>query len=516
MHFLRTHIARATCASLLLAVFFAPGAATDAPIGSNNVNKIHDCDATVDKVYNSTLESIYEQDYEFLHIALEQPLGGRSRISRGLNLDKRQCGTCPSGYSCCGTKKCCLTGNICVENYQVCCANDGSVPCGAVCCPKGEFCNGQAQCRASTTTVTAVATITGTSTLTQNYVVSQQAVVTNVKTEQSTSVVTITSAATATDWTTVTISRAPQRRARAVITPTSGGAAAPEEPVQTSIPEDELLDFEVNDSHANTCTQEHHILRKRQQQQSTVTRTASTNTQWVYVTVVASTTLRNTVTTDVTTTQWQTRTMVLNAATTVRSTTTTNVFRVQSVGASGSSASSPTGSSNPATDTGTPLNPGNSGLSTGTKAGIGAGLGGAALLAIAAFFLWRRSSNKNKLAPAAAPLPAGPNEPAQQTYYGTDKMSAVSTSYGPSSPQPQHFTPSQSPGPYIYEAPGEQGYSTQQAGYHEMGQGLPRQGQYHAVPPQEMYQHPPPQQMYQYPGPQEMGASPMQERGYRG
>ncbi|RZM05322.1 MAG: tetratricopeptide repeat protein, partial [Pedobacter sp.] len=124
-------------------------------------------------------------------------------------------------------------------------------------------------------------------------------VVTNVKTEQSTSVITITSAATATDWTTVTISSAPQRRARAVA-PTFRSAAAPEAPVQTLAPDqgDQSLEFEVNAHEGTTCTKEHHILRKRQQQQTTVTQTGSTATSWAYVTVVASTTLRGTVTTD--------------------------------------------------------------------------------------------------------------------------------------------------------------------------------------------------------------------------
>lgn len=527
MHFLRENVVRATCASFLLAVL-VPATIADTPISSDDVNNVQNCGATLDQAYNSTLESLYEQDYELQIVANEHPLAGRSRISRGLKLDTRQsCGTCPSGYSCCGTKKCCPTGNVCVENYQVCCANDGSVPCGAVCCPKGEFCNAQAQCRASTTTVNVVATVPATSYVTLPYVVSLRDVATNIKTEQSTSIVTVSSAATATDWTTVTISSAPKRRARAVVTPTNNIATSIEAPVPTLRPDEASVlppDFEVNDSQANTCTQEHHILRKRQQQQTTVTKTTSTSTQWVAITVVVSTTLRATVTTEITTTQWQTRTTVLNAATTVRSTTTTNIFRVQSVGSS--AGSSPTGSSNRATDTGTPTNPngnGGGGLSTGAKAGIGAGLGAAALAAIAAFFLWRRSRNKNKhsLTPTPAPVLAGSNEPPQQSYYGNDKHlhdSTVSPSYPPSSPPQSQFTPSHSPapGPYVYEAPGDQTHSTHPAGYHEMGQGMPRQGPYHGIPPQDMHQYPAPQEMYQHPAPQEMGPSPVHERGYRG
>lgn len=363
--------------------------------GNDNAEESRTCDTKA----SDTLEA--SGDYiAFARPQIQEPLPGSSRVRRGLGQDKRQSpcpSTCKSGYGCCGKAKvCCPIGDICYDNG--CCANDGSIPCKIGCCPKDTICPtdpSATRCPFATTTLSVLATLYSTSTYVRGVLVSIRDVATISRTETTVITSTVTSADTATEVKTVTISSQPARRARALQTPSATPTVIQAKVISnvlTPTPNIAKI-FPAQCVNPVQPREENPFLPKlfkRQATQSTVRVTTGTTTTVFTITAFSTSTYRTTATVEATTTVSSTYTRVLRAGVTVTSTTTTNIWRAKSNTPDASSGATPasdpsvkansvsvTGTAAAASSTSsvTPTIDGSSGLSTGAKAGIGAGIG---------------------------------------------------------------------------------------------------------------------------------------------
>lgn len=338
-----------------------------------------------------------------------------------------------------------------------------------------------------------LATVHQTSTYVSTIYVSSYDAMTITRTESDIDTVTISSADIATEIVTVTISNADLRR-RALAAPTTPldshaltqKTPGSVEPVSFTnaaylsvYKPAKLLKASCADSDrtAGQRGANQNVLRKRQTSQYTTTITTGTTTVTDVTTSTKTSTVGASSTAYTTRTTSGTSTTVLQAATTVRSTTTINLAHTDP----SEPGTGPTGPPVPAS--------GNSGLSTGAKAGIGAGAGAAAILILVlAGCLWRKR-NHEKVAGLAAnsqpehilSSPGAPSAPYKDEKMLRDSITAPSsTAYSPVPPSSTLPEVAQgvSHGPYAYQAAGhEPSYA-----YGEN----PPQELWNAVPPQEM------------------------------
>ncbi|KAF2791058.1 hypothetical protein K505DRAFT_419420 [Melanomma pulvis-pyrius CBS 109.77] len=319
-----------------------------------------------------------------------------------VNIFKRGC-TLPQGIVC-------YDGNACCNNP----ANSGD----GWCCGSGKICgNGEngAYCGFSTVYTTVTTTIMSTISDLTTVTVSD-AGSTEYETITSTKIVTstVSDVDTATEVITITVTRAVARRAAATNLPASA------EVYPTAREQQQPIIAQATPSTTPKAQAAHgfHIRDLLPRQQASTVVSTVFITEQETTTISGDTTITNLYTltstsTDVTTITF---TSAINAKTTVQSTFTLTVDQANTNAAN-------TGNSNTGTSTGSAqsqqttgggatgggTNNSSSGLSTGAKAGIGAGVAGVAVIAgvFFAFMLYgRRKRNKN-LNPSAVPIGAG-------------------------------------------------------------------------------------------------------------
>ncbi|KAF2032905.1 hypothetical protein EK21DRAFT_109656 [Setomelanomma holmii] len=188
-------------------------------------------------------------------------------------------------------------------------------------------------------------------------------------------------------------------------------------------------------------------LRKRQAPTTTIV--LGTSTVFVTTVITVTSTARPSATTTSTTTSWSTTTLFVNAKATRTVMTTVNLATLNSASLSGSAL--PTNTISAAA----PVDPPKKGLSTGAKAGIGAGSAAGSLLVIVILgVVWRRKKkttdeqNQEKIdkavAAAMAAQQGNSGQPSQPTsYISNDKYAYAHTSASPNT----YATPTGSPPP---------------------------------------------------------------------
>lgn len=396
---------------------------------------------------------------------------------------------CGCGQQCCGTG-CCATasGQVCCAGGSGCCNTAaGAVCCGTRCCTNGATCNGSKECEFRTTVITRVATSTTwfyrdvTTTVSAN-----GGTATITSTFRSVAVVTVSTADVATVIATATVTPGAAKRARDLHdirpAPTSGI------PQQTRSPPPRLHASKAQVGHeqeilAPQITQsplalQHVAKRQVNNFVSTVTSVVSTITVSSTSTRLVTTTVAARATATYSTTIWSTVTNFVNAKSSTTITTTlvltpgVSVVNVVTVtdgsgggnnNGGGSNGDNNGGNGEKGNDQGGSSNTSNSkSLSTGAKAGIGAGTAGGSLVIciILGFIFWRRRKSREEKnremidnavtsAMAAQAQRQSDIQPGRTYYDGKHISTTTSTvsphPYSPSpevlSPQPQYVYP---------------------------------------------------------------------------